>query len=138
MEESELTFGMLAVLAVYSCIRYCGNFEAISKFLQMTLWPLSCRNDKRNSIDKTQSIIGKYRGRHDVFIENVKTSQYVWGITPIEDTYVMYSIEYVGRELIFTIDTELLQKTTLNPDNNQALFNYSSSSSSSGPASVTL
>ena len=34
------------------------------------------------------------------------------------------SIAAVVRELVFTMDTELLPTPTLNPDNNQALFKY--------------
>ena len=36
----------------------------------------------------------------------------------------MRSIVYVGRELMFPIDTEMLLTPTLNPDNNQLLFKY--------------
>ena len=53
-----------------------------------------------------------------------KTSHYAWNRYPIDDTDLMSSVAYAGRELIFTIDTELLRIPTMNPDNNQVLFKY--------------
>ena len=36
----------------------------------------------------------------------------------------MHSVSDVGREIRFPLDTELLSTPTLNPDNNQLLFDY--------------
>ena len=101
------------------------------KCLEITLWNLSRRNNKVNIIEKyhqflskIQAIAGKHRVSHDIFIQNAKTSQYACNSSPIDDTKLMSSIVDIGRELIFNLYTELLPTTTLNPDNNQALFKY--------------
>ena len=101
------------------------------KILQIPFWPLSRCNNKLDSVknyqwflNKTQDIAGQYRVSHDVFFQNGKTYQYAWNSSPIDGTEVVSIIEDVGRELIFSLDRELLTTPTLNLDNNQALFNY--------------
>ena len=71
-----------------------------------------------------QAIVGQDCGSHEVFILNTKTSQYAWNIAPIDDTDVVCSFEAVGREFKYPLDTELLSKPTLNPDNNQGFLKY--------------
>ena len=81
------------------------------RFLQIKLWTLACVNNKGNSVEnyhlflnKTQAITGQYFGSHDVFIQNVKTSQYMWNRAPIDDTDVTHRVADVGREFIFLMD----------------------------------
>ena len=111
--------------------RLIGAFEAIFKCLQITFWNLSHINHKLNSVEnchrflnKTQAISGQDRGSHGVYIQNAKTYQYTCNSDPIDDANVIHSIADFGVEFIFSLDTELLLATTLNPDNNQVLFKY--------------
>ena len=67
----------------------------------------------RRFINKTQAIAGQDCGNHDVFIQNAKTYQYAWNSSPIDGTEVVIIIEDVGRELIFSLDRELLTTPTL-------------------------
>ena len=82
MEEVVLSFGMVEVVVVDSYSRFRGAFESMCKCLQIIFWPLAFRNNKVNRVEKfhqllnkTQSIARQYRGSHDVFIKNAKTSQ---------------------------------------------------------------
>ena len=93
------------------------------KFFQIIFWPLSYGNNKGISVEKyhrflnkTQATTRQYRGSHDVFVQNAKTSQNAWKSAQIDDTYVMRRVAAVGREFRFTLDTELLPTPTLNPD----------------------
>ena len=95
------------------------------------IWPLERCNHKVNNIEKdqwflneTQAITGQDHGIHDVFIQNIKISQYAQNSSPINDTDVMHRVADVGREFIFTLDIELLTTPTLNPDDNKVLFKY--------------
>ena len=81
MEEVVLSFVMVSVIVLYSDSRFQGVFEAICKFLLITLWPLARGKHKGNSVEKhhqflnkTQAITGKYCGSHGVFMKNAKTS----------------------------------------------------------------
>ena len=106
MEEVVLSFGMVAVAVVvvdtYS--RFRVTFEAMCKFFQITSWHLSRGNHKGNIIkkyhrflNKIQSITEQYHGSYDIFIQNAKTSQYVWNSAPIDDTNAMRSVAAVGK-----------------------------------------
>ena len=131
MEEFLLSFDMVAVVVVDSDIRVRGAFEKMCKFLKITLWPLSHGNNKGNSVEnhhqllkKKQAISGQNHVIHDVFILNAKTTQYARNSAPIDDTDMIHSVTYFGRELIFNLDKELLPTPTLNPNNNQVLLKY--------------
>ena len=56
--------------------RLCGVIEKIRKFIQITYWHLACVYHKGNSVEiyhqllkKTQSIVVKDSGSHDVFFQ---------------------------------------------------------------------
>ena len=104
MEEGVLSFGMVSVVVLDADSRFRGSFEEMCKCLQITLWNLASSNNKGNSVEKyhrflnkTQAIVGKNRGSHDVLILDAKTSQYAWNSAPINDTDMMHSVADVGR-----------------------------------------
>ena len=79
MEDVVLTFGMVAIVVVDADSRFGGTFGAICKILKLTLWLLSRRNHKGNSVEhyhrflnKIQTINGQDRSTHEVFHQNVK------------------------------------------------------------------
>ena len=122
---------MVAVVVLYIDRRFRGAFESICKCLQITFWTSARGNHKVNRVEKyhrllnkTQDISGHDCGSHDSFIQNTKTYQYLWNISPINDTDVMCRVAAVGIEFRFTLDMELLLTPTLNPDNNQAFLKY--------------
>ena len=59
-----------------------------------------------------------------MFIRHIKTSQYAWNSTHIDDAGFMRSVTALGREFQYPLDMELLKSQTLNPINNKALFKY--------------
>ena len=80
-----LSFGMLAVVVLDAESLLQGIFEAMCDLLQIILWNIVHGNHKDNSVtkyhqllNKTQAITGKYCVSHDIFIQNMKTSQYTW------------------------------------------------------------
>ena len=86
-------------------------------------------NHKVNSVgkyhqflNKTQAIAGQYCGSRDLFLQHSKESYYACNRDPIDYTNVMRIVAAVSRELIFTLDTQLLLTPTFNPNNNQSLF----------------
>ena len=111
MEQVVLNFGMVAIVVVDADSRFRSTFEAMCKTLKLTFWPLSRGNHKGNSVEryhrflnKTQTICGQDRGTHEVFHQNVKTSQYAWNSAPIDDTYIPRCVAAVGREFRFPLD----------------------------------
>ena len=115
IEQVILTFGMVAVVVVDADNRFRSTFEAMCKLLKLTFWPLSRGNHKGNSVEryhrflnKTQTISGQDRGTHEVFHQNIKTSQYAWNSAPIDDTDIPRCVAAVGREFRFPLDIELL------------------------------
>ena len=57
--------------------QFRGALEAMCKLLKIKLWNLAHENHKLNSVEKyhrflnkTQAIVGKDRGSHNVFIQN--------------------------------------------------------------------
>ena len=84
MEEVILSFGVVTLLVVDADIRFWGAFEEKCNFLRITFCNLARGNNKGNSVEnyhwvlyKTQDIAKQDHGRHEVFFQNVKTSQYV-------------------------------------------------------------
>ena len=99
--------------------------------LKLTYWCISQGNHKVNSdekyyrlLKKTQTITGTDRGSHDNFIQDYKTSQYVWKRTPIDDTDIPRSLAAIGREFRFNIDVEISATPTINPTTNSGIYNY--------------
>ena len=104
MEQVILTFGMVSVVVVDADSRFRSTFEVMCKLLKLIFWSLSYRNYKRNSVEhyyrffnKTQTISGQDRGTHEVFHQNIKTSQYAWNSAPIDDTDIPRCVVAVER-----------------------------------------
>ena len=129
MEQVILTFGMVTVVSVDADSRFRSTFEAMCKLLKLTFWPLSRRNHKGNSVERyhrflNKTISGQDRGTHEVFHQNIKTSQYAWNSASIDDTYIPRCVAAVGREFKFPLDIELLDQPSLNNKEHSALFHY--------------
>ena len=99
--------------------------------LKLILWPLSRGNHKGDSteryhklLNKIQTISGQDRGTHEVFHQNVKTSQYAWNSAPIDDTDTPQCVAAIGREFRFSLDIELLKQPNLNGKDYSALLCY--------------
>ena len=91
--------------------------------LDLIFCPLIRGNYKGNIVDKyqrflnkTQTNVGEERDTHESFVENSKTSQYVWNSAPIDDTYIPRSLTAVGRHFKFPIDVKLSPGPTLNDE----------------------
>ena len=83
MEQVILIFGMVAMVLVDAVSWFQSTFEAICKLLKLIFWLLSRGDHKGNSVErhyiflnKTQTISGQDRGTHEMFHQNIKTSQY--------------------------------------------------------------
>ena len=93
MEEFSLQFGMKAVIVVDADSKFRSVFEDTCKALKIHHWPLSQGNHKGLSVDKyhqfinkTQTIVGQYRGTHlsifekfrnfSIFLEYFTNRQY--------------------------------------------------------------
>ena len=131
MEQVILTFGMVVVVVVDADSRFLSTFEVMCKLLKLIFWSLSCGNYKRNSVEhyyrffnKTQTISGQDRGSHEVFHQNIKTSQYVWNSARIDDTDIPRYLADVGRDFRLSLDIELLDQHSLNNKEHSALFHY--------------
>ena len=72
MEQVILTFGMVAVVVVDADSRFRSTFEAMCELLKLTF---SVERYHR-FLNKTQTISGQERRTHEVFHQNIKTSQY--------------------------------------------------------------
>ena len=104
-----------------------GSRESSKIFVQpwgSYIGPLHVRTTKARVLKniivflKTQGIKVQYRGTHEVFLQNAKTSQYAWNRAPIDITHIIRCVASVGREFPFLLDVELLQNpTTLNQGN---------------------
>ena len=130
MEEVLLNFGMCAVIVIDDGSTLKCNSQKIHEALKITDWWISRENHKGNLVkkfyqflNKTQKITGGDWRTHSGFIQNANTSHYSWNSAPIDDTDVMRRVSAVGREFRFTLDTEMLPKPTLNPNNNQSYKN---------------
>ena len=122
---------MVAVVVVDANSLFRSTFEAIYKLLKLKFWPLSRGKHRGNSIEryhrflnKNQTISGQDRGTHEVFHQNIKTSQYIWNSARIDDTDIPRYLADVGREFRFPLDIELLNQPSLNNKEHSALFHY--------------
>lgn len=95
MEQVIQHFRMVLIVVVDVDNRFKSIFEAMCKILKLVLFPLSRRNHKGNGAEhyhrvlhKNQTISGKNTGTHEVFHQNVKTSQYSWNSAPVDDTCI--------------------------------------------------
>ena len=70
------------------------------------------------------SIAGQYRGMHDVFLQNSKSSQYACNVTLINGTDVLRSFYAVIREFCFLLGIELLQTPTNLNQGNSGMYEY--------------
>ena len=111
--------------------RFRSTFEAMCKLLKITFWPLSRGNHKINSVEryhrflnKTQTNCGKNRGTQKVFHQNIKTLQYAWYSTPIDDIDIPRCVATVGREFPIPLDIKLLEQPSLNNKEHLGLFHY--------------
>ena len=119
----------MVVVDVDSCFR--STFEVMCNILKMIFWSLSHGNHKENNVyhyhrflNKTQTIGGQDRGRHKIFHQNIKTSQYAWNSAKIDDTYILRCVVPVGREFRFLLDIDLLEQPSLNNKENSTLIHY--------------
>ena len=85
MEQVVFSFGMVAVIVVNADSKFLGLFTEMCNTLGLKLWALSRSNHKGLSVEryhrflnKTQTIVGQYKGTQHSIIENCKTSQYAW------------------------------------------------------------
>ena len=111
---------MVAVVVVDADSRFRSTFEAMCKLLKLTF---SVERYHR-FLNKTQTISGQDRGTHEVFHQNIKTSQYALNSAPIDDTDILRCVDAVGREFRFLLDIELLDQPILNNKEHSALFHY--------------
>ena len=145
IEQVILTFGMVAVVVVDANSLFRSTFEAICKLLKLTLWPLSRKKHRGNSIEryhrflnKKQTISGQDRGAHEGFHQNIKTSQYAWNSAPVDETDIPRYVAAVGREFRFPLDIELLDQPSLNNKENSALFHYLRNVSCNSQFSISI
>ena len=103
-------------------MRQCVNY---------IFWSLLRENHKGNSaeryhifLNKTQTISEQDQGTHEVFHQNIKTSQHAWNGAPIYDIDIPRYVATVGREFRFPLDVELLDQSSLNNKEHLALFRY--------------
>ena len=99
--------------------------------LGIIFWPLVRRNHKSNTMEeyhrflnKTQTIVGANMGTNFSFVENSKTSQYVWNGATIDDTDFPRSLSAAGRHFKLPMDVQLSSTPTLNDLNQSTLYTY--------------
>ena len=131
MEQVVFTFGMVVVIVVDADSEFLQLFKEMCFKLDFIFWPLARGNHKGNSTDKyhrflnkTQIIVGADLDTHHSFVENSKTSQYVWNSAPIDNTDIPRSLAVVGRHFEFPIDVKLSPNPTLNDVDQSALYVY--------------
>ena len=131
MEQVVLSFDMEAVVVVDADSKFLNFFKDTCKRLNINVWPLSRGNHKGMSVEhyhrflnKTQTINGEDRGLHHTFIENSKTSQYVWNSAPIDDTDIPRCVAEVGRHFKFPMDVQLNKTPELNDADHSELYDY--------------
>ena len=59
-----------------------------------------------------------------LMLQNAKTSQYAWNISPVENKDVSQSLTAVIIEFSFPLDIELSTTTELNDESKSTLYNY--------------
>ena len=57
-------------------------------------------------------------------MQDAKTSQYTWNITPINNTDINRSMAAIGHNFRFPLDVSLSPTPILNTETNSSLFNY--------------
>ena len=131
MSSIILNFGMCYVVRVDNGSNFKGVFIDMCKILKITHWGLSRGNHKGNAVEKyhrflnkTQTIHGNDKGKHEVFFQNAKISQFAWNSAPIDNINAIHSIVAVGREFRFTMDVELSRTPPMNTQRNHILFTY--------------
>ena len=77
------SFGMCSIVVIDDGSSFKGVFVAMCNALDLTYWCFSRVNHRCNSVEhyriflnKTQEIARNNRGKHDIYIQNAKTSQY--------------------------------------------------------------
>ena len=125
---SKIVYGLSCVIIWHVISGSVRHRQPIQRRLWIICCPWAHINHKGNRVEKynqwlnkIQTISGQYCVSYDVLIQKSKTSKYAWNSSPIDDTDVMHSVVAVGIELIFPLNTELLPKPPLNPENNQEL-----------------
>ena len=106
MEDVPLFLGMTELVVVFDAdIKFRSIFEEMFNALNIHFWLLAQGNHKgllferyHHYLNKTQTIAEKDRGTHLSILRNAKMSQYVWNITPINNTDVPCSLSAFGRE----------------------------------------
>ena len=104
MEGFALSFGMTSLGIVDADSKFWGVFEEKCKALKIHLWPLAWGNHKVLSVEKyhrflnkTQTIVGQYRGTHLSIFQNSKTPRYAPNSTLVDNTDVPRSLAAFGR-----------------------------------------
>lgn len=75
-------------------------------------------------LKKTQTISSNDRGTSACYIENAKTSHYVWNESSIDDTDIPRSLAAICCEFRFPLDVDLSSTPTLNSETNSNSFSY--------------
>lgn len=145
MDQVILSFGMCSVVVVDADSKFRSSFESMCTKLGIMFWPLARGNHKGLSVEryhrflnKTQTIVGNDRGTHSTIFQNVKTSQYAWNSSPIDNTDVTRSMAALGREFRFPLDVELSPSPSLNDSANSSLYTYLRHMSSDGKFATSV
>ena len=75
-------------------------------------------------LKKTLVMSGQYRGTHEVFLQNLKTSQYSWNSAPIDRIYILRIFAAAGCEFRFPLDVKLLQTPKNLNQGNSDMYEY--------------
>ena len=131
MEDIAMFFGMTDMVVVDSDSKFRSIFEEMCTALKIHYWPLAQVNHKgllvkqyHRYLNKTQSIAGQDCGTHLINIQNSKTLQYDWNISPINNIDIPHSISAIGRVFRFSLYIELIGIPNLSYAKGTTLYNY--------------